>query len=172
MAVVVKWLTQRIVAPSLARSNRVSRPSSGDDSDVEIPVPIPNTEVKHINADDSRKAKIGSCQFNAPLGEFFLFSPLFSLAVIKPSRPAPCRFRIQKKCRLLSQSAKRHPTAPSTVAVAGSQAQSLPDTFVKRPHSFSQLQGPSMYGSREGNTPHDRSRPSAGLPAPMALFPS
>ncbi len=78
MAVVVKWLTQRIVAPSLARSNRVSRPSSGDDSDVEIPVPIPNTEVKHINADDSRKAKIGSCQFNAPLGEFFCF-PLSSV---------------------------------------------------------------------------------------------
>ena len=26
MAVVVKWLTQRIVAPSFARSNRVSRP--------------------------------------------------------------------------------------------------------------------------------------------------
>lgn len=26
MAVVVKWLTQRIVAPSCARSNRVSRP--------------------------------------------------------------------------------------------------------------------------------------------------
>ena len=78
MAVVVKWLTQRIVAPSLARSNRVSRPSSGDDSDVEIPVPIPNTEVKHINADDSRKAKIGSCQFNAPLGEFFVFPSLQS----------------------------------------------------------------------------------------------
>ncbi len=154
MAVVVKWLTQRIVAPSLARSNRVSRPSSGDDSDVEIPVPIPNTEVQ--------------C---SPRG-VFLFSPLFSLAVIKPSRPAPCRFRIQKKCRLLSQPAKRHPTAPSTDAASGSQAQSLPDTSVKRLRSFSQLQGPSMCGSREGNTPHDRSRPSAGLPAPMALFPS
>ena len=71
MAVVVKWLTQRIVAPSLARSNRVSRPSSGDDSDVEIPVPIPNTEVKHINADDSRKAKIGSCHFIETAGRLF-----------------------------------------------------------------------------------------------------
>ena len=27
MAIVVKWLTQRIVAPSRARSNRVSRPT-------------------------------------------------------------------------------------------------------------------------------------------------
>ena len=168
----MKWLTQRIVAPSLARSNRVSRPSSGDDSDVEIPVPIPNTEVKHINADDSRKAKIGSCQFNAPLGEFFCF-PLSSVWLSSNHHGRhPAVSGYKKKCRLLSQSAKRHPTAPSTVAVAGSQAQSLPDTFVKRPHSFSQLQGPSMYGSREGNTPHDRSRPSAGLPAPMALFPS
>ena len=69
----MKWLTQRIVAPSRARSNRVSRPRSGDESDVEIPVPIPNTEVKHINADDSRKAKIGSCQFNAPVREPFYY---------------------------------------------------------------------------------------------------
>ena len=27
------------------------------------PVPIPNTEVKHLNADDSWKAKIAPCQY-------------------------------------------------------------------------------------------------------------
>ena len=34
----------------------------GDDSKVDTPDPIPNSEVKHFNADDSY-AKIGSCQF-------------------------------------------------------------------------------------------------------------
>ena len=34
----------------------------GDDSKVDTPDPIPNSEVKHFNADDSH-AKIGSCQF-------------------------------------------------------------------------------------------------------------
>ena len=67
----MKWLTQRIVAPSLARSNRVSRPRSGDYGDVEIPVLISNTEVKHISADDSRKAKIGRRQSVLPKGSFF-----------------------------------------------------------------------------------------------------
>ena len=38
---------------------------SGEDIDVVTPVPIPNTEVKHIGADDSLgspPAKIGICQ--------------------------------------------------------------------------------------------------------------
>lgn len=74
MAVVVKWLTQRIVAPSLARSNRVSRPSSGDDSDVEIPVPIPNTEVKLRDGDDSRKAKITNGHSDSRYSKGYRFS--------------------------------------------------------------------------------------------------
>ena len=37
--------------------------NNGDDSWVDTPVPIPNTEVKHSNADDSGDAKIGSCHF-------------------------------------------------------------------------------------------------------------
>ena len=34
----------------------------GGDSQWETPVPISNTEVKPLNADDSVKAKIGSCR--------------------------------------------------------------------------------------------------------------
>ena len=63
MAVVVKWLTQRIVAPSCARSNRVSRPRSGDDRRVDTPGLISNPEVKHSLGDDSLTAKIACCQF-------------------------------------------------------------------------------------------------------------
>ena len=33
-------------------------------SDWVTPVPIPNTEVKPISADDSRKAKVGRCLDN------------------------------------------------------------------------------------------------------------
>ena len=35
----------------------------GDDSLVDTPLPIPNREVKHLYADDSVTAKIGSRQF-------------------------------------------------------------------------------------------------------------
>ena len=37
---------------------------SGGDSKVDTPVPIPNTEVKHFNADGSKLnlARVGSCQ--------------------------------------------------------------------------------------------------------------
>ena len=52
---------------------------SGEDIDVVTPVPIPNTEVKHIGADDSwgtLPAKIGICQIffmskNMNLNRFF-----------------------------------------------------------------------------------------------------
>ena len=37
--------------------------NNGDDSWVDTPVPIPNTEVKHSHAEDSGNAKIGSCHF-------------------------------------------------------------------------------------------------------------
>ena len=36
---------------------------NGDDSWVDTPVPIPNTEVKHSNAEDSGDAKIRSCHY-------------------------------------------------------------------------------------------------------------
>ena len=37
---------------------------SGGDSKMETPVPIPNTEVKHLHADGSTldRARVGSCQ--------------------------------------------------------------------------------------------------------------
>ena len=140
----MKWLTQRIVAPSLARSNRISRPSSGDDSDVEIPVPIPNTEVKHINADDSRKAKIGSCQFNAPLGEFFCF-PLSSVWLSSNHHgrhPAPAvsgykkiqtAFTARKAaphCTIHSRSRRKSGTKPAGhIRQTPSQLQSAAGTF-------------------------------------------
>ena len=38
-------------------------PFIGDYSQVDTPLPIPNREVKHLYADDSVKAKIGSRQF-------------------------------------------------------------------------------------------------------------
>ena len=40
-------------------------PSSGDDSQVVTPVPMPNTEVKHLNAESSwglPPVRIGRCQ--------------------------------------------------------------------------------------------------------------
>ena len=43
---------------------QVSKKRSGDDGKVDTPVPIPNTEVKHFNADGSKfnLARVGSCQ--------------------------------------------------------------------------------------------------------------
>lgn len=90
MAVVVKWLTQRIVAPSCARSTRVSRPRSGDDRRVDTPGLISNPEVKHSLGDDSRKAKIACCQLERdPFGSlffaFFLPAPFsFSASLLFP----------------------------------------------------------------------------------------
>ena len=55
---------------------------SGGSSDTETPVPIPNTAVKRVSADDSRKVKVGHCQFidlSVPSGALFrlLIYPLF-----------------------------------------------------------------------------------------------
>ena len=53
-------------------------------SEMETPVPIPNTAVKHLSADDSCPlwvAKVGRCQDNVlvegllPQGSFLLYSP-------------------------------------------------------------------------------------------------
>ena len=40
------------------------RKRSGDDGKMDTPVPIPNTEVKHFNADGSKfnLARVGRCQ--------------------------------------------------------------------------------------------------------------
>ncbi len=40
------------------------RKRSGDDGKMDTPVPIPNTEVKHLHADGSKfdLARVGSCQ--------------------------------------------------------------------------------------------------------------
>ena len=42
----------------------VFKERSGGDSKVDTPVPIPNTEVKHLHADGSKfnLARVGSCQ--------------------------------------------------------------------------------------------------------------
>ena len=39
-----------------------------------IPVPIPNTEVKPLSADDSRKAKVGRRQDNGLFCTYFLLA--------------------------------------------------------------------------------------------------
>ena len=48
---------------------------SGGDSKMETPVPIPNTEVKHLYADGSKfnLARVGSCQAFSLI--YILFSP-------------------------------------------------------------------------------------------------
>ena len=68
---------------------------SGEDIDVVTPVPIPNTEVKHIRADDSLgspPAKIGICQIffmpkNKPTKVLF-----FILKIPPTDRDAPSRY--------------------------------------------------------------------------------
>jgi hypothetical protein len=54
-----------------------SHHNSGGSSDEETPVPIPNTAVKLISADDSLRVKVGHCQFidKALLyGGFFVYT--------------------------------------------------------------------------------------------------
>ena len=47
---------------------------SGGDGMMDTPVPIPNTEVKHHNGDDSARAQQqqAASSFDTPLGIFFL----------------------------------------------------------------------------------------------------
>ena len=55
-------------------------PSSGDDSQVVTPVPMPNTEVKHLNAESSwglPPVRIGRCQANGGSGAYAQGPPLF-----------------------------------------------------------------------------------------------
>ena len=69
----VKWnqpaIFERILKPNLSLNDhpkmRWFNELYGDDSQWVTPVPISNTEVKPLNADDSVKAKIGSRQTNA-----------------------------------------------------------------------------------------------------------
>ena len=49
----------------------------GDDSQWVTPVPISNTEVKPLNAENSVKAKIGRCQTKVKIPEEYWISPLF-----------------------------------------------------------------------------------------------
>ena len=57
----------------------------GDDSKVDTPVPIPNTEVKHFNADGSKfnLARVGRCQALSLINLHIFIYSLFSWILLK-----------------------------------------------------------------------------------------
>ena len=66
--------------PYLVLKDYLSEKKSGDDGTVDTPVPIPNTEVKHLSGDNSMACSCEDSTLPGYLGthlsSFFLFSML------------------------------------------------------------------------------------------------